>query len=223
MKLLLHAGCGPGNNKPPSDFDLYREIRLDADLNVKPDICASIVAMPMIKDGAFDAIFCSHTLEHLYSFEVSLALREFSRVLRPGGLVRIHVPDLQSIGGKLALDELDHVAYISPCGPICPIDMIYGHQGAIGAGNLFMAHKTGFTKGVITRALERAGFHQVHVRRDSFEMEVNAVKCVPITTEVQAEPLPTLSTAQVISKFGTQTEPSTPTPTEARELVTSIE
>lgn len=186
--MLLHAGCGPGNNKPPSYFAAYKEIRLDADRNVKPDIVASIVAMPMIKDGAFDAIFCSHTLEHLFTFEVALALREFNRVLRPGGMVRVHVPDLQSIGGKLALDELDHVAYISPCGPICPMDMIYGHQGAIGSGNLFMAHKTGFTKGVMTRALENAGFHKVHVRRDSFEMEVNAEKCVVTSTEVEEMP-----------------------------------
>lgn len=217
MKLLLHAGCGPAINKPPSDFQAYKEIRLDADRNVQPDIVASIVAMPMIKDGGFDAIFCSHTLEHLYSFEVALALREFARVLVRGGLLRIHVPDLQSIGGKLALDELDHVAYISPCGPIAPIDMIYGHQGAIGAGNLFMAHKTGFTKGVMTRALERAGFGMVHVRRDSFEMEVNAQKCGPITIEADLEESPTTSTAKTISKFGLATEPSTPTRMEAQE------
>ena len=221
MKMLLHAGCGPGINKPPSEFELYREIRLDADINVKPDICASIVAMPMIKDGGFDAVFCFHTLEHLFTFEVALALREFCRVLRPGGLARIHVPDLQSVGGKIALDELDHVAYISPCGPITPLDMIYGHQGAIGSGNLFMAHKTGFTKGTITRALERAGFHKIVVRRDSFEMEVNAVKCDATSTEAEETPSRTSTMAQTISKFGSQTEPSTPTPMEARELKTS--
>lgn len=221
MKMILHAGCGPAHNKLPRDFEAYREIRLDADRNVKPDIVASIVAMPMIKDGGFDAVFCSHTLEHLYTFEVALALREFCRVLRQGGLVRLHVPDLQSIGGKLALDELDHVAYISPCGPIAPIDMIYGHQGAIGAGNLFMAHKTGFTKGVIARALERAGFHQVHVRRESFEMEVNAVKCDVTSTEAEETPSPTSTTAQTISRFGLATEPSTPTPMPAREKQTS--
>lgn len=189
MKTLLHAGCGPINNKVPRDFAAYHEVRLDADKNVYPDIVASIVAMPMVEDESFDAVFLSHCLEHLYSFEVSSALREFRRVLRPGGVVRIHVPDLQAIGGKVALDELDHVAYISPCGPITPLDMIYGHQGAISMGNLFMAHKTGFTKGTITRALKAAGFENVSVRRDSFEMEVNAF--VPTTTEVELEPLAT--------------------------------
>lgn len=215
MKLLLHAGCGPGINKPPKDMASYKEIRLDADRNVKPDIVASIVAMPMIEDGKFDAVFCSHTLEHLFTFEVALALKEFRRVLKPGGVVRIHVPDLQSIGGKLALDELDHVAYISPCGPICPMDMIYGHQGAIGSGNLFMAHKTGFTKGVITRALEHAGFINVDVRRDSFEMEVNAKRCSVTSTEAAPVPSSTRSMAETISRFGTETVPNTSTPTEA--------
>ncbi len=213
LKMLLHAGCGPGNNKPPKDFDAYKEIRLDADREVKPDIVASITAMPMIKDGSFDGVFCSHTLEHLFIFEVALALREFRRVLRPGGLVRIHVPDLQSIGGKLALDELDHVAYISPCGPICPMDMIYGHQGAIGAGNLFMQHKTGFTRGVITRALLQAGFGSIDVRRDSFEMEVNA--CVPTTTSTVAEESPTRSSPQTESRSGTPTGKCITIPQEA--------
>src|SRR5262249_12971261 len=48
-------------------------------------------------DGAFEAVFSSHFLEHLYPDEARLCLRESHRVLRPGGVCRVAVPDLQKI------------------------------------------------------------------------------------------------------------------------------
>jgi predicted SAM-dependent methyltransferase len=171
VKVLLHAGCGSILNKPPHKFASYREVRLDCNPQVKPNIVASIVAMPMIKDSSYDAINCCHTLEHLFCHEVAMALCEFKRVLKPGGQVHIQVPDLQSIGGKIALDQADHVIYQSNSGPVTPLDMLYGHRAAVGAGNLFMGHHTGFTSGVLRRALESAGFQQIEITRENqFEL-----------------------------------------------------
>lgn len=56
-------------------------------------------------DGAFDAIFGSHVLEHLDPEAAERLLREVHRVLRPGGIARIVVPDLESIA-NLYLDAL---------------------------------------------------------------------------------------------------------------------
>jgi predicted SAM-dependent methyltransferase len=44
--------------------------------------------------GAVDYIFCSHVLEHFYKVHGEQLLKEMHRVLRPGGVVRICVPDL---------------------------------------------------------------------------------------------------------------------------------
>ncbi|MEW6330040.1 MAG: methyltransferase domain-containing protein [Pseudomonadota bacterium] len=62
-------------------------------------------------DGSVGAIYSSHTLEHLSKEDGRNFLSECHRVLRPGGLIRIVVPDLKTIvseyvSGKLAADDL---------------------------------------------------------------------------------------------------------------------
>lgn len=192
VKRLLHAGCGSKLNKVPREFAAYEEVRLDCAQAVAPDIVASIVAMPMIEDAAFDALYCSHTLEHLYAHEVAMALAEFQRILRPGATLLVVAPDLQSIGGKLALDQADFLVYQSPIGPVTALDMIYGMRSAIGAGNLFMGHKTGFTTSVLKNALDAAGFVKVEVSRDKpYELHAHAMKeSKDASSERSAEALP---------------------------------
>jgi predicted SAM-dependent methyltransferase len=48
-------------------------------------------------DDSFQAVYSSHTLEHLYRTEARVILEECRRVLKPGGVCRIVVPDLESI------------------------------------------------------------------------------------------------------------------------------
>jgi SAM-dependent methyltransferase len=47
--------------------------------------------------GSADAVYASHFLEHLYREEGQQLMQESFRVLAPGGIVRIVVPDLQAI------------------------------------------------------------------------------------------------------------------------------
>lgn len=177
MKTLLHVGCGSKVNKVPNEFHSYKEIRLDASRMVEPDIVASIIAMPMIEGESHDAIFASHVLEHLFAHEVAQACSEFFRILKPGGVVRVHVPDLASIGSLLSLDQADMSLYTSAIGHITPLDMIYGHRGSTGAGNTFMAHKTGFTASVLKRYFRAAGFDNIKDDRDTkYELKVWAYK-----------------------------------------------
>lgn len=48
-------------------------------------------------DGSCDAIYSSHTLEHLTRDDGRRLLAECHRVLRPGGILRIVVPDVKAI------------------------------------------------------------------------------------------------------------------------------
>jgi SAM-dependent methyltransferase len=170
LRSLLHVGCGmPDPRKLPTAFFApgeWREVRLDLDPGVAPDIVASITDMAMVETASFDAVWSAHNLEHLFAHEVPLALREFRRVLRPGGFALITLPDLQRAAELVAQDRLAEPAYISPAGPIAPLDMLYGHGAAIAAGNHFMAHRTGFTARTLEASLVAARFDAVRVVRD---------------------------------------------------------
>ena len=169
MKTFLHVGCG-GNRKDHTTAAFagpdWRELRLDIDRSVEPDILGTMTDMVLVADGSVDAIFSSHNLEHLYAHEVGRALAEFCRVLKPGGFAVVTCPDLQSVAALIAEDKLTETAYTSPAGPIAPLDILYGYRPALAAGNLFMAHRCGFTQTVLTGTLSGSGFATVaSVRR----------------------------------------------------------
>ena len=48
-------------------------------------------------DETFDYIYSSHLLEHLYPEQARQALEESARVLKPGGILRLAVPDLNRL------------------------------------------------------------------------------------------------------------------------------
>lgn len=48
----------------------------------------------LIDDAVFDGIFTEHTLEHLNYGQVARVLTECFRILKPGGRIRVIVPDL---------------------------------------------------------------------------------------------------------------------------------
>ena len=169
IKTVLHVGCGargvgvlPGDLTGPG----YEEIRVDINPVVAPDIIASITDLSAVETGSIDIVYSSQNLEHLCAHEVPLALSEFRRVLNGDGVAIISVPDLQAVAARIVADQLDEAAYISPAGPISALDMIYGFTPAIAAGNGFMAHKTGFTRTSLGRALIKAGFAHVKVSND---------------------------------------------------------
>ena len=164
MKTFLHVGCGPKRkDKTTRGFntDAWQEIRLDIDPSVAPDIIGTMTDMSGVKTASMDAIFSSHNIEHLYPHEVPVALGEFKRVLKPDGFVVITCPDLKSVCALIAEDKLTEAAYTSPAGPITPLDILYGHRPAMARGNLFMAHRCGFTERVLSGTLRSAGFASV--------------------------------------------------------------
>ncbi len=125
---LLNVGCGTNTNP---DF-----INLDYHWIKSIDICWDIVKKPYpIPTGHLEGIYSEHCLEHipLPAFEANI--KEFYRMLKPGGVVRIVMPD-----GELYFDlyqqkkagENVHMPYeenyISPMARINGLFRNYGHQ-----------------------------------------------------------------------------------------------
>jgi SAM-dependent methyltransferase len=64
-----------------------------AQWNVRPVVHDLRKPLPF-PENAFSAIYASHVLEHLYRVEADALLAECKRVLKPGGTLRLVVPDL---------------------------------------------------------------------------------------------------------------------------------
>ena len=167
-KKFLHVGCGrltKANSTPEFQKKEWIETRLDIDENVTPDIISSITDMSVVESDSFDAVYSSHNIEHLFSHEVPLALKEMHRVLCDDGFLVITCPDLQSVCEHVVNDKLTEPLYQSGMGPISPIDIIYGHRSSISSGNHYMAHKVGFTAKVLYSTLTGVGFKCAAVAR----------------------------------------------------------
>lgn len=65
-----------------------------AQWNVKPLVHDLRKPLPF-KDDTFLGIYASHVLEHLYLVEAQQLLSECRRIVKPGGIIRIVVPDLR--------------------------------------------------------------------------------------------------------------------------------
>jgi hypothetical protein len=164
MGYLLHIGCGPKRkDKTTRGFntDAWAEVRLDIDPAAQPDVIGTMTDMSAVESGSVDAIFSSHNIDHLYPHEVPAALTEFHRVLSNDGFAVITCPDLRAVCALIADDKLTEPAYTSPAGPIAPLDILYGLRSALARGNLYMAHRCGFTQRVLTGTLQAAGFASV--------------------------------------------------------------
>lgn len=179
MKTLLHVGCGRQSydTLPPLDWENeWRQIRVDIDPAVEPDIVASIVDLAGVEDASAECIFSKHNIEHLESHQVPACLRAFHRVLKPEGFLILRTPDLKAIARLLLEREPDETLYVARVYgrsiPVSPLDMLYGMRAEIAGGNPFMAHRTGFTASSLRRYLAEAGFQKVDVKEHAGQNEL---------------------------------------------------
>ncbi len=172
VKRILNAGSGPLSARrlrPLLSMDGWEEVRLDIDPGVKPDVVGSINELDRyFPPESFDAIVCSHVLEHLYAHEIYPTLQKFRTILNPTGYALVMCPDLEAVAAHVVEKGINSVAYMSPAGPIRGLDMIYGHARSIEQGRHHMAHRTGFTADRLGHLLLQAGFADVNVRSSEY-------------------------------------------------------
>jgi len=151
---ILHVGCG--SDSLPDYLSGMREVRVDINPDVKPDIVASMTDLGDI--GHYQGVVCQHALEHLHDYDVDVALKEFHRVLNIGGGAVVFVPDLEDV--KPTREPILN----TPAGWLCGLDLLYGLRKAT-KENPYMRHLTGFTSETLKQAMVDAGFDKVEVRR----------------------------------------------------------
>jgi SAM-dependent methyltransferase len=165
-RRILNAGSGAMNGPlhPAFEPSIWKEVRVDVDPRAAPDVVGSIANMRgVVDDDSFDAIWCSHCIEHLHDHEVLQALREFRRILNDEGFAIVSCPNLEAVAKLVVSEDIESVAYLSPAGPVRLLDMIFGFGPSIEAGHVHMAHNTGFTVDRLGRIAVNAGFGETRV------------------------------------------------------------
>lgn len=181
-RKVLNVG---GNSKaiPLPDFYAgWEHHLLDIDPTGKPDILCDARELATLAPAQYDAIYCSHNLEHYYHHDVEKVLAGFCHMLKPDGFAHIRVPDMAEVMRRAVEESLDieDALYQSPMGPISVLDVMYGHAGQIErSGCEFFAHKTGFTRKSLAAALARGGFKHAHISAQSLELGAFAFKQAP--------------------------------------------
>ena len=174
-KLIADIGSGPIS---PYMVEDGKTVTFDIREEVKPDIVCDVRKLP-VPDQQFDVVFSSHTLEHFSWTKVESILKEWSRVLKVGGELRLVVPNLKYVGKRLAEDR------------IVPTDLwvIYGEQDY--PKNF---HATGFTPNMLMSLVNSMGIYDnIEVkegdytsevaRPESWNLELRATKIKHPTTE----------------------------------------
>jgi len=138
--IKLHLGCGP---KYIPGF-----IHIDVVAGDHIHHQCSVCALPYL-DNSADLMYACHILEHFGRREVHEVLQEWYRVLKPGGILRLAVPDFSACAQIYYKDGLK--------------DGLSGLIGLICGGqrNEYDFHKMIFDEPFLTGELFALGFREV--------------------------------------------------------------
>jgi predicted SAM-dependent methyltransferase len=137
----LHLGCGMRHIPGFLHVDI-----LDAP---HIDVQCSIDDLSRFADGSADLIYASHVLEHFGRHEVVGVLKEWCRVLAPGGVLRIAVPDFAAVVNLYEQEGLKD-------GQSGLVGLVCGGQR-----NSYDFHKIIFDEPFLTYLFLSTGFHSV--------------------------------------------------------------
>jgi hypothetical protein len=181
-RKVLNVG---GNSKAiplPPQYTGFEHLLLYIDPSGQPDVLCDARDLGSLDAAQFEAIYCSHNLEHYYRHHVPVVLAGFLHVLKDGGFAHIRVPDMHEVM-RLTIErglDIDDILYQSPSGPIMVSDVLYGYSVEIERSGLdFFAHKTGFTAKSLLRAVQRAGFSVTYLGTGNLEVTAVAFKGMP--------------------------------------------
>jgi len=175
---LLNVG---GNSKIidiPDCFAGWRHDLLDIDPRGNPDVVCDARELWRLPQRSYDAVYCSHNLEHYYRHDLVKVLKGFRNILKKDGFAYIRVPDLQAVM-QVVIEkgmDIDDVLYQSAAGPIKVSDVVFGLQVEIErSGQDYYAHKTGFSAKSLATVLKANGFPRVFAKLDAANYEITAL------------------------------------------------
>ena len=142
--VKLHLGCGPDRRQG--------WVNVDVNARFSPDLVAAADSLPMLPDGSCSVIEACHLFEHLTLTQARAALREWRRLLAPGGELQLELPNLSRCVELIGTDMDGHdLGMIS----------LFGYPPEVDEQGEPQLHKWGWTPETLSAELRRAGFDTV--------------------------------------------------------------
>ena len=180
--LKLHIGCGKGHLAGWINMDVH-----------PAPLALNVLRGLPFADGAASHVFVSHLLEHLYfPRDVAPFLAEVKRVLAPGGVARIVVPDVERCIAAYLHNDREFFASRRETWPWWPANptRLEDFLAYAGAGPepafLFESHKYGYDFETLQRTLGDAGFSGIaksaYMASEHPELRVDDISAVARAT-----------------------------------------
>lgn len=159
-KKIIDIGCG----HVVKEFPEGPCTRVDIDETCNPDYRADVANLPFDNEE-FDIAYSSHVLEHFAKGRVNELVREWTRILKIGGELRLVLPNIAWAARQLTEDPNAHAN-------VHVMNVLYGGQY-----NLLDYHSNGFTPKAVKELLEMHGY-LVHepIVEEHYNMFINATK-----------------------------------------------
>jgi SAM-dependent methyltransferase len=146
--MRLNVGCGRhAGLEGYTNIDVQRSPKAKCD----PDIFADAKSIPL-PDGCASEVMAIHLFEHFHFWDVPVVLAEWRRLLKPGGLLVLEMPDVRKCAKNLLrlidgpdVKSLDSLA-------------MYGLYGDPRDADPWMCHKWGWTPKTLRPVLKAHGF-----------------------------------------------------------------
>ncbi len=138
--MKLHLGCGERYLEGFTHVDLAKYDHIDYEIPVDN--------LEIFSDNSIEEIYASHVIEYFDREEIKSVLKEWNRVLKKNGVLRIAVPNLpELIKVYETYNDLNNIL-----GPL---------YGKWKIDNKTIYHKTVYDEKSLTSVLEQAGFRDI--------------------------------------------------------------
>ncbi len=158
----VHPSLAKGN---------WQELKIAAD----PKHPEKMLNLSAYADGSVHAVCVNHGLEYLFTYEIPKALKEYFRVISPGGFLFICTYDMQTIGESLASGKLEGLSLSGKRGKMNPMACIFG-PASQDPSHKYFQHRTGFIAQRLADKLQEAGFNGNRIHRDGLYLYGAAYK-----------------------------------------------
>lgn len=107
---MIGLNCGSGQRRFNHAQGWWN---IDINPRWEPDIVGDWNRLADFADGTVDIVVSHHSLEHAGCGEADGFVKEAYRVLKPGGVLLVFVPDMKALAQRWLLGEIDEQIYMT--------------------------------------------------------------------------------------------------------------